>query len=194
MKSFPFNCARRLGREIVQDAVDALDFGDDALHDVLHQVEGDVLHGGGHGILGVDRTDDDGPLIAADAVAHADAPEIRDDGEVLPHLVLQVVLQELLAQDGVALADGFQAVPGDGAQAADSQAGAGEGLAVYHAEGQAQGHADDTHFILEEELQGLDELEVQVLGQAAHVVVRLDGAAFQDIGIDGALRQPAPET
>ena len=30
---------------------------------------------------------------------------------------------------------------------------------------------------------------MQVVGQAADVVVRLDGAAFQDVGIDGALRQ-----
>ena len=50
--------------------------------------------------------------------------------------------------------------------------------------------------VLEERLQGLDEFEVHVLGQAADVVVALDGRrraldrdALDDVGVERALRE-----
>ena len=35
---------------------------------MLEQVEGDILHGGGHSVHGVDRPDDDAPLVGAPVV------------------------------------------------------------------------------------------------------------------------------
>ena len=68
---------------------------------------------------------------------------------------------------------GLQAVAGDGAEAAHAQAGAGERLTVDHAVRQAQGLAAGADFVLEQHLQRLDQLKLQVLGQAADVVVDL---------------------
>ena len=77
----------------------------------------------------------------------------------------------------------------DGAHAADSQAGAGEGLTVDHIIRQAQGLAHYPDFVLIQELHGLHQFKIQILRQAAHVMVALHRAGFQDIGINGALGQ-----
>jgi len=49
-----------------------------------------------------------------------------------------------------------------------------------HLGGQAELHADAPHLVLEQLAQRLDEPELHRLGQAAHVVVRLD-----DVGLAG---------
>ena len=111
---------------------------------------------------------------------------------VIPTLLMhEAVLRELLAQDGIALAERLQAVARDGAGAADAQAGAGERLAIDHIVGQAEFLAHDADFVLEQQLDGLHKFERQVLGQAAHVVVGLDGAGFDDVRVDGPLGQEA---
>ncbi|MCY1215412.1 hypothetical protein D9M72_272550 [compost metagenome] len=86
----------------------------------------------------------------------------------------------------------------DFTQDAHAQAGAGERVAVDHLRRQAEGHAEFADFVLEQFAQGLQQLQVQRVGQAAHVVVRLDGGGlaglgaggFDDVGVDGALGQP----
>ena len=178
----------------VRVTVDALDLGGDTGGDMLEQVEGHVLHGGGHGVHGIDRTDDHTPLVRALIVADADRFDVRDRSKILPHLALQAVLGKLLTEDGVGLPDGLQAVTGDGAQAAHAQAGAGEGVAPQDVVRDAHGGAQFAHLVLEQHLQGFYQLEVQVLRQAAHVVVALDrlhslGAGLDDVGINGALAQ-----
>jgi len=66
---------------------------------------------------------------------------------------------------------------------------------VHDLGGQAQLLTDQAHLVLEEGPQRLDELELEVLGQAAHVVVALDvggaGAAarLHHVGVAGALHQ-----
>ena len=52
--------------------------------------------------------------------------------------------------------------------------GPGERLAPDHALRQAEFFADDPHFVLEQLAQRLDELDRDVVGQAADVVVALD--------------------
>ena len=61
----------RFRSKVIEDAVHALDLVDDAVCDVLQELEGDVLNRGGHGVLGVDGTDDHRPVPAALAVNHA---------------------------------------------------------------------------------------------------------------------------
>ncbi len=73
--------------------------------------------------------------------------------------------------------------------------GPGERLAPHHRLGQTELEADRAHFVLEQRLQGLDQLELQVVGQAADVVVALDvrgsGAAarLDDVGVERALHE-----
>ncbi len=71
-------------------------------------------------------------------------------------------------------------------------------MAIHHFGRQAERHAELAHLVLEQVAQRLQQLQAQLLGQAADVVVALDrhgllalGAAGLDhVGIDGALRQP----
>ena len=168
----------------------------DAVGDLVENLVGDLLDGGGHGVGGVDGADDGGPALVAALVLDADGLDVGHGDEVLPDLLSQAALVELVTQDGVGLAQGLQTVAGDGTQAADTQAGAGEGLTVDHGVGQAQSLADHTDLVLEQQLDGLHQLEVQILGQTAHVVVGLDGLlalgsllGLQDVGVDGTLGQ-----
>lgn len=123
----PLDGTRGFRRQVVEHAVDARHLGDDALGDVMKQRVGDLLDGGGHGVAGVHGTDDDGPVPRALVVFHARRLIVGHDGEVLPHLSLEAVLGKLLAQDGIALAEGLQTVAGDGACAAHTQSGSGNG-------------------------------------------------------------------
>ena len=100
----------------------------DAVGDAGEEVIGDGLNGGGHGVAGIDRAEDAGPLIGALAVTDAGGLEVRHDGEILPDFALQSGVGKFLAQDCVRFTDGGEAVAGDGADAADAEAGAGEGL------------------------------------------------------------------
>ena len=82
--------------------------------------ERDVFYGGGHGVGGIDRADDDGIGKGTLAVLNADGFEIRYRGEVLPDLAFQSVLRKFLAEDRVGFSDGFQSVSGDRAEAANA--------------------------------------------------------------------------
>ena len=75
--------------------------------------------------------------------------------------------------------------------------GPGERLAPDEALGQAELGADGAHLVLEERPQRLDELELQVLGQPADVVVGLDrrrpgaAAGLDHVGVQRALHEEA---
>ena len=70
-------------------------------------------------------------------------------------------------------------------------------MAVHHVVRQAKRHAQLAHLVLEQVAQRLQQLQAQLLGQAADVVVALDddrllrlGAArFDDVRVDRALGQ-----
>ena len=80
---------------------------------------------------------------------------------------------------------------------ADRQAGPREGLAPDHPLRQPQLGADRPHLVLKQHPQRLDQLEVEVLGQAADVVVGLDrrgpvaAARLDHVGVERALHQVA---
>ena len=97
----PLDGAGGFRGEVVEDAVDAGDLGDDALGDVVEERVGDLLDGGSHRIAGVDGTDDDGPVPRALVVADTSGLVVGHNGEVLPYFALEAVLGKLLAEDGV---------------------------------------------------------------------------------------------
>src|SRR6185436_727522 len=86
---------------------------------------------------------------------------------------------------------------GDFAEDADGEAGAGEGLAIDDFFGEAELEAELAHFVFEKAYERLDQFELHVLGQAAHVVMALDhrswiagdGNGFNDVGIERTLRE-----
>ena len=161
----------------------------DAVHDVLHHAEVQLGHLGGDGIHGVDGPDDHRPVEGTLAVDDAGGLDVGHYGEVLPDLALQAVLGKFLAEDGVGFPNGLQTVTGDGTDAADAQTGAGEGLTVDHVVGQTQRLAYHADLVLVEQLHRLHQLKLQILGQAAYVVVGLDAVGFQNVGVNGALSQ-----
>ena len=71
-------------------------------------------------------------------------------------------------------------------------------MAVDHLARQAECHAQLPHLVLEQLAQRLEQAQAQRLRQATDIVVALDGgrllalgaARFDDVGVDGALRQP----
>ena len=72
--------------------------------------------------------------------------------------------------------------------------GPGERLAPHDALGQAELLADGADLVLEQPAQRLDQLEVHLLGEAAHVVVTLDlgglpRAALDDVAVERALHE-----
>ena len=84
---------------------------------------------------------------------------------------------------------------GDLADDADRQAGARERLPPNDLLGQTELAAHRADLVLEQQPQRLDELELQVVGQAADVVVALDvgragaAAGLDDVGVQRALDQ-----
>ena len=110
--SLPLDSADGLGREVQQDAVDALYLMGDAVGDLVEDLVGDLLDGGGHGILGIDSTDDGGPAFVTALVLNADTLNIGHSDEVLPDLFSQTALVEFLTQDGVGLTQSLQTVTG----------------------------------------------------------------------------------
>ena len=89
-----------------------------------------------------------------------------------------------------------QALRGDLPQDADGQARPREGVAPDEAVRQLQFLSHLPHLVLEELPEGLQQLEGHGPGQAADVVVRLDGGrralegnALDDVGVEGPLGQ-----
>ena len=160
----PLNGPGGLGGEVVEDAVDAFDFGGNAAEDAVEKVIGDGLDGGGHGVGGVDGPDDGAPFIHTLAILDAHAFQIGHGGKILPDLPFQAGVGKLLPQNGIGLPHGLQPVTGDGAGAADPQAGTGEGLAVDHAVGQTQLFAHHPNLVLEQDPNRLHQLEFHILG------------------------------
>ena len=102
---------------------------------------------------------------------------------------------DLVHEDVVGLAEDVELLFVDGAEAADAEAGSGEGLAHDDVFGETEEAADLADFVLEEAGEGLEELELEVRGEATDVVVALDhgggvavdGDRLDDVGIGGAL-------
>ena len=124
---FPLDGADGLGSQIQQDTVDTFHLVSDPVGDLVQDLVGDLFDGSAHSVLGVDSADDSGPAFVAALVTDTNALDVGNSNEVLPYLLSQAALIELITQDSVCLAQSFQTVAGDGTQAADTPAGAGKG-------------------------------------------------------------------
>ena len=114
--------------------------------------------------------------VGAPVALHAHAAHVGEQHDrALPHLAVQAGGGELLAGDGVGPAQDGQAFGGDLADDADAEAGTREGLSPDDLLRHAELEADAPDLVLEQRPQGLDQAELEVVGQPAHVVVALDG-------------------
>lgn len=121
----------------------------------------------------------------------------------LPDLVIQATLLDAVDENLVHLTQHVERVAlRHVAQHAHSQTRAREGVPRDKGLWDTQNAAQLPHFVFKELPQWLNELEFHVLGQAANVVVALDGvavllaltrggAALDDVGVERALHQKA---
>ena len=117
------------------------------------------------------RIDDD-VAVGALVALHADRADVGQHAEGLPQLAVQPGLADLVLEDVVGVAQEVEALLRRlAADDADRQARARERLAPDEALGQPELGADGADLVLEQRAQRLDELELEVLGQAADVVV-----------------------
>ncbi len=194
---FPFDGCRGLGRDVVEDAVDAFDFVEDLVADFSQEAVGQFHPVGCHGVFRDDGAEVGGEFVGTFVAFDSDGFDGDEAGVGLPDFVVPAVLLELANEDGIAIADDVEAVFGDGSRATYGKAGAGEGMAPQDVVLNAEGGSEGTDFVLEEFGQRFQHLalslEFQDAGDA--VVVRLDGGclglgvgcAFDDVGIEGTL-------
>lgn len=81
--SIPLNTRRRFCRHIIQHAVDAGHFIDNAGADAGEGVVGDARPVGGHEIVGDDGAQGDGGGVGALVACEADGAHIGQHGEIL---------------------------------------------------------------------------------------------------------------
>ncbi len=171
---FPLDCAGGFAGDVVDDAGDAADFVDDAVADAGEDVVGDSGPVGGHEVGGVDAAEGDDVLVGA-AVAHdADGSDGEDRGEGLGGGAVEVFGDDFFEEDFVGVAEDGKFFVGDFADAADGEAGAGEGVSPDDVLGEAEEFADFADFVFEEVAEGFDEIEAEFRGEAADVVMELD--------------------
>ena len=114
------------------DPVDLPDLVRDAGGDPLHQLVGKPRPVGRHRVLRRHRTEHDGVPVGAAVALDADRADVgQEHDRHLPDRAVEAGGGELLAGDGVGLAEDVEALAGDLADDPDAEAGAGEGLAVH---------------------------------------------------------------
>lgn len=134
--------------------------------------------------------------VRAAVTLHAHAAHVGEqDDRALPDVPVETGGGQLLAGDGVGGAEQVETLLGHLADDPDTEAGARERLALDDLVRQAELLADHPDLVLEQLAQRLDELELQVLGEAAHVVVGLDvrgagaAAGLDHVRVERALDQ-----
>ncbi len=195
--SLPFDGRGGLAGDVVDHAIDAADLVDDAARDGAENFVRQAAPVGGHEVLGFDRADGDGVVVGAAIAHHAHGLDGEERGKDLAGLAVEIGGDDLLEDDLIAGAEQVELGFGHFTKNANGKAGAGEGVTPDELLGEAEDFAEAADFIFEEIAEGLDKLEAKILGEATDVVVQFDPsglarvavAAFDDIGVQGALGQ-----
>jgi len=182
---FPLNRCRGLGGHIVEHAVDTGDLVYNAHRDAVEHVIRQAHPIGGHEVGGADGAESDRVIISA-AVAHdADGAHVCQRREVLAQLPLKTGFDDLIAEDEVGLAQHIELLLSQRADDADAETGAGEGLAHDQILWQPKLAPELANLVLKEHAQRLDDLlEINIVGQAADVVVALNDRGVALAGLD----------
>ena len=121
-------------------------------------------------------------------IAHyADALHGQQNRSRLPYLVVKSPLAQGIDIDFVHILQNFHLLRGNIAQNTDRKARTGERMPPQQLRIDTEGLTHAAHLVLKEQAQRLDDFQVHLFGQAADVVVALDGAGFENVGVDGAL-------
>jgi hypothetical protein len=101
---FPLDGRRRLGRDVVNDTVDVLDFVDDPVGDFLQYIERNSCPVGGHSIDGGYGPDAHSMGLSTSVTHDTDALHVRQRREILPDFAVKARFGNLVAQDRVGFA------------------------------------------------------------------------------------------
>src|SRR3954470_21747676 len=174
---FPLDGSRRLAGDVVGHPVDAADLVDDPGRDSPQEfmVEWEIV--GGHAVDRRDSAEGAGVVVSPLVTHDADSADRKQDSERLPDGIVEAGIANLLQVDLVGFAQDGQLFRSDIARNADGESRPREGVAADEAFGKAKFAPQPAHFVLEEFAQRLDQLQLHALGQAADIVVGLDGHA-----------------
>src|ERR1035438_2001583 len=172
--SLPLDRAGRLRRDVVDDAVHAAHLAHDAAGSAVEEIVRQAGPVGGHEVFGRDRPQRDSALVGT-AVAHdAYALHGQQHRERLRGPLVEAARTQLLEKDRVGLLQDPHALLCDLTGDAHGEAGARERMAREHLLRNTELLAEASHLVLEELAERLEQAEPELLGQGAHVVVRLD--------------------
>lgn len=129
LELFPLNRCRGFAGDVENDAVDALDFVDDAAGDFIEEFVGDGVVFGGHGVGGGDGAQADHIAVGAFIAHDADGAHVRQGGEGLPDFTGKAGLVQFFTVDGVSFTEDVTFFFGDFAKDADTESRPGEGMA-----------------------------------------------------------------
>lgn len=134
----------------------------------------------GHEVNGLDSAESNDVLVLSAIALYAYRLDGQEYSERLADLVIPACLAELLEEDGVCPAEQIAVLLLDLTKDPYSEAGARERVPEDDLRRKAELESDLSDLVLEELPEGLNEGEIEVLRQAADVVVRLD-----DMGLAG---------
>ena len=190
---FPFDGARRLGGDVVNDAVDSCHFVADSSGHFVEDFPREAEVISSHSIRACYSADAYGVVIGSFVALYAyRADSCRQYSEGLPDIIVEAMLFDDVSDDEISSAEDVESFRGDFADDADSKTWSRERLAVDDFLRKSEFAAELADFILEEFAQRFDEFELHVLRKAAYVVVGFDGrgggcAGFHDVRIECAL-------
>src|SRR5215471_5539532 len=126
ISSLPLDRAGGFGSYVVDDAVDAADFVDDAGGDAAQEFIGERGIVGGHAVGRGHRTQRADEIEGARVAHHPDAPDRQQYREGLPDRIVETGAADLFEKHRIGLAQDVELGPRDLAGDADRQARARE--------------------------------------------------------------------
>ena len=154
---FPFNGCRRFTGNIVDDAVDVVDFVYDAARDFIEDVVRNAGPISRHEVCRRNAAQGQGVVIGSEVAHDADGAVIGKDGKVLVDVALHAGIGDFFAENGIGIAEDIQFIFGDFAHDADSQARSRERLTPYEVFGKAKFSPEFADFVFKEVAKGFDE-------------------------------------
>jgi len=145
--------------DVVDDAVYASHFVDDAAADASEDVVRNASPVGGHEVLGFDGADGDGAFVGTAIAHHAHALHGQKHGKNLACAAIEICGDDLFKQNLIGIAQDREFVARDFSEHANGKAWAWEGVAPDERIGKAEYVSKLADFIFKELAQGLDELE-----------------------------------
>ena len=157
---FPLNSSDRLRGEVEKDTVDTLYLVGDAVGNMMEEGIGNLLDSSRHSVGSVYGSDDCRPAFVTAFVFYTYALDIGNDNKILPNLAFKSVLCKFFAENSVCLSECVETVTGDCAETSYAKSGTREGLTVNHCVRKTECLSNNSYLVLEEKLDGLNELKL----------------------------------